>query len=100
MAGEYPKHSCGHDGERLQTYGKMDARRVRFAAMERQECPECRAKKVLESGTANGLPALVGSPKQISWAGEIRERKLRLATPEVAEKLWPEPSAKWWIDNR
>ena len=70
-----------------------------MAAIEAQDCPECRKAATIQSDELRGYPELVGSPKQIAWASEIRERKLRLS-PEMAEKLMPETSAKWWIDNR
>ncbi len=100
MAWEYPKHACGHAGERVQMYGPTDGRERRLRAMERQDCPECRAMRAKEQAAAAGLPELSGTPKQIAWASEIRERALRLLPAEQAEKVKPETSARWWIDHQ
>lgn len=100
MAWQYPKHMCGHNGERYQAYGKMDGRDRQLAAIEAQPCPECRKSAADQAAIDGGLPLLSGSPKQIAWASDIRERALRLLPAERAEKLRPEASARWWIDNR
>lgn len=99
MAWEYPKHTCGHSGERVQMYGPGDGRRKRLAAIEAQDCPDCRKAAANAASTASGLPLLSGSPKQVAWAVDIRERALRLH-PDMIAKLTPETSAKWYIDNR
>jgi len=99
MAWQYPKHVCGHDGERYQAYGHHTDRERQLAAIECHPCPDCRKQAADAAAEAAGLPLLQGSPKQVAWATEIRERKLRLQ-PELTEKLRPETSAKWWIDNR
>lgn len=100
MAWQYPTHSCGHSGERYQAYGKNDGRERQLRAIESHPCPECLKQAAEQSAKANGLPMLVGSPKQIAWASDIRERALRLLPADKTEKLKPETSAKWWIDNR
>jgi hypothetical protein len=81
-------------------YGNLRERERRLAAMERKACINCRLASASADAAAAGLPALVGSPKQIVWASGIRERALRLADPEVAAKIAAESSARWWIDNR
>lgn len=98
MAWQYPTHSCGHHGERYQAYGHHTDRERKLAAIERQECPACRAMRAKAASDAVGLPQLIGSDKQIAWAVDIRERALRLH-PELADKIKPETSAKWWIEN-
>lgn len=72
--------------------------------------------------TENKLPALVGTPKQVAWAEDIRMSavnqflaiadwfRIHEVTPEqqkdfdlactVFEKVKNETSAKFWIDNR
>jgi hypothetical protein len=100
MAWEYPVHTCGHKSERLQMYGPMDGRRRRLEAIESHPCPDCRKNEADQKAKEAGLPALNGSPKQITWASEIRERALRLLPTDRAEQLKPETSAKWWIENR
>ena len=67
--------------------------------------------------TSSGLPRLKGSPKQVSWAGRIRNEKLseveailgQYRTQEIALRadaerasaaLYAEASAKWWIESR
>lgn len=100
MAWQYPKHACGHSGERYQAYGHHSGRERQLAAIEAHLCPDCRKAAAEKTAQENGLPMLSGSPKQISWASDIRERALRLLPSERSEKLRPETSAKWWIDNR
>lgn len=74
-------------------------------------CRECeRAAKESaekERDAAAGLPELVGSPKQISWARALRNDFIQSTegeTPEALEAvrliLKVKTSAKWWIDVR
>lgn len=93
------KYTCGHTAEQ-QMYGKHSERDRRAEYLGRNDCPACGARKAAEQAQASGLPALTGSDKQIAWAAAIRERALRLVSPECAAKVRPETSAKWWIDNR
>ena len=99
MAWQIPTHTCGHDGERYQAYGPGAGRERELARIESHPCPDCLKKAADEAAQKAGLPMLSGSPKQIAWATEIRERALRLH-PEMAAKLTPETSTKWYIDNR
>ncbi|MFQ5850909.1 MAG: hypothetical protein ACE5JU_10015, partial [Candidatus Binatia bacterium] len=96
MAWQYPKHVCGHNGERYQAYGHHSGRERQLRAVEARPCPDCRKKLAQESG----LPILHGSSRQIAWASDIRERALRLAPAELADRIRSETSARWWIDNR
>ena len=100
MARHAPTHSCGHSGERYQAYGHQDGRERQLAAIESRPCPDCRKAEADKIAKESGLPLLIGSPKQIVWASELRERALRLLPTDRTEKLKPETSAKWWIDNR
>lgn len=100
MAWQNPKHVCGHSGERYQAYGHHSGRERQLAAIEARPCPDCLKAAAEKVAQEAGLPVLAGSPKQIAWASDIRERALRLLPPERTEKLRPEISAKWWIDNR
>lgn len=100
MAWQTPTHACGHQGERYQAYGKHDGRERQLAAIERLDCPACRKAAADKAATEAGLPLLMGSEKQVAWAGEIRERALRLLPAERAAACRSETSAKWWIDNR
>lgn len=85
MAWEYPKHACGHDGERVQMYGKMDGRRVQLARIEAQDCSDCRRKSADKISADAGLPTLTGSDKQVAWAVSIRQ-KLWLPLAELKAK--------------
>lgn len=100
MAWQNPKHVCGHSGERYQAYGHHSGRERQLAAIEARPCPECHQTAAEQAAQAAGLPVLSGSPKQISWASDIRERALRLLPAERGAKFRAEISAKWWIDNR
>ena len=68
-------YTCGHT-ERVQLYGAHKDRYAKIEAMERRACPECEAKAAQEQAASDGLPALTGSDKQISWAADIRARWL------------------------
>ena len=100
MSWQYPKHICGHNGERYQAYGKYDSRDRQLKAIEARPCPDCRKTEAEKKATESGLPLLTGSPRQISWASDIRERALRLLPADRAATIRPEASARWWIDNR
>jgi hypothetical protein len=100
MAWQHPTHACGHQGERYQAYGKHDGRARQLAAIERQDCPACRKAAADKAAAEAGLPLLSGSEKQVAWAGEIRERALRLLPAEKVASIRTEALAKWWIDNR
>lgn len=123
-------YGCGHDG-------RMDLRRTtrgdREAILLREQkgqCEDCReaaradyiAAQREQSAALEAereLPALSGSPKQVSWATDIRARLLLAAEatlPEtlrvagekqvVARKsalailLAERSDAKWWIERR
>lgn len=64
-------HKCGHD-EVVELFGKAAERERKISAMERELCQDCRAKEA----HVDGYPDLVGTVKQVAWAGEIRKRFL------------------------
>jgi hypothetical protein len=132
-------HTCGH-AETVQLYGPGRERERKAEWMTQNVCPECykaeqAAKRQAENeaaavqNTAENLPELLGSPKQVAWAETIRRKALDAAArvrrvdptalaaatkPETVAmgteyvqvyeatmaKLRTETSAKWWIDNR
>ena len=80
MAWNTLNYECGHT-TREQLYGKMEARERTVEHAATRLCPDCfRAKVDAERATQNaaaaaaniGLPALVGSAKQIAWAETLR----------------------------
>jgi hypothetical protein len=121
MAWEYPKHACGHDGEKIQMYGPYKDRAYKLARMEEQECPQCRIAAIRSE--AGGLPALQGTDKQIAWADDLRKQALakldKIAAaevdmgngnPEASEvvelifclilaKIKKQAQARFWIDG-
>lgn len=137
MAWNEINYSCGHS-DSIQMYGPIRDRESKKEWMERGVCPDCyrrqkedeRAKAsqvAAEQAKASGLPALVGSDKQIAWAETIRKNALASAQNNVLsreafaalpadkqesgrgvfevvrtarDRLETETSAKWWIDNR
>jgi hypothetical protein len=137
MAWEMVNYSCGHS-EREQFYGPHRDRDSRKKWKERGVCPDCYRKQkaeermkasqvAAEQAKESGLPALVGSGKQIAWAETIRKNALASAQNNVLsredfaalpvdkqesgrgvfgvmrtarDRLETETSAKWWIDNR
>lgn len=82
-------HACGHE-ETVVLYGPTKDRERRIAAMEAEDCPSCRAA----DAHMNGCVDLVGSDKQVAWAGQIRrsflpawERDLQTAEQNLDEQL-------------
>lgn len=65
-------YQCGCS-ETIQLYGPTSERDRKVAAMEKQECPACHARKA-NDGSKGAI--LEGSPKQILWALDIRDRLL------------------------
>lgn len=105
-------YRCGHTAE-VQLYGKYEDREKKIAYYKTIDCPECRAKEAADKAKADGLAELTGSPKQVSWASDIRSEKLadaeKLATQVnknknmfdgAVETMKAETSASWWIDRR
>ena len=105
-------YKCGHTAE-VNLYGKLADREAKIAWYKTIDCPECRAKAAANDAKDNGLAELTGSPKQVSWASDIRTEKLTDAekfAPKVTknkdmfisaiDKMKNETSASWWIDRR
>jgi len=117
------KHTCGHASE-VSLYGKQAERDRKLAWMATQPCRECeaaarKARHEAENAAAAatnieaGLPALIGSEKQIAWAESIRAdfrtgwNATWMKAPEAAcpilngiiNRLMAEASAKWWIET-
>lgn len=82
MAHYTVKHRCTHE-QIVQLFGKGDDRRRRIAAMERDLCPACAAAEAQREAAANGWARLEGSPKQQSWAGEIRAGLIQQAEAQL-----------------
>jgi hypothetical protein len=121
MAWEYPKHACGHDGERVQMYGPYKDRAYKLARMEEQDCAQCRIAAI--KNEISDLPALQGTDKQIVWADDLRKQALakldKIAAakvdmgggkPEASEvvesifclifaKIKKQAQARFWIDG-
>lgn len=126
-------YACGHKVfDALQLFGPDNERQRRLAWERQQLCPECRRANALAEArafaAAEGLPALVGSDKQIAWAETIRHQTItlvettltragvdldeRLSVPEawaigaetvsareLVAALRGQDTAKWWIDH-
>ena len=89
-------------------------------------CPACedrqyeeKAARLAEAAKASGLPELTGSPKQISWAEQIRADQMKkidayweqakvACDAETLKRIehvlgyirQHKAKASWWIDNR
>lgn len=98
MAWQTPRHICGHDGERYQAYGKSWQREKKLKQIESYPCPACRKAEADKQATEIGLPLLQGSPKQVAWAADIREKALMYHAREHV--IFQCADASWWIDNR
>lgn len=79
-------HTCGHT-ETVQLYGPGRERDRKAEWMTNNICPECfkaeqAAKRQAENeaaaaqNTAESLPELLGSPKQVAWAETLRRKAL------------------------
>ena len=135
MAKYEVKMSCGHV-ETIQLFGKMEDRYKKIAWLEENGvCAECHkaqkkqehaeaTAKAAEKATAEKLPALTGSEKQISWALVIRAQKLaqvdtmlekisaacngdeekialaKIQSQAIKNVLVSYTDSKFWIDNR
>lgn len=105
-------YKCGHTAD-IQIFGKYEDREKKVAYYATIDCPECRAREAAAKAKADGLAELTGSPKQVSWASNIRAEKLADAE-QLAEKVTrnkdmfdgainkmkAETTASWWIDRR
>ncbi|MEW6016474.1 MAG: hypothetical protein AB1760_00205 [Pseudomonadota bacterium] len=116
-------HDCGHT-ETVQLYGPRRERERKLAWLEQHPCLACvreaEARAAAANAAAQGLPDLVGSPKQVAWALRIRQQILRDADDLRADIMRQVPnadkritrfdsllatiraqsSAAWWIDHR
>jgi hypothetical protein len=125
-------HRCGHISN-IDLFGPRPERERKVEWLESQQCQQCRlvedGARAAEANAADNLPVIVGSPKQVAWAEQIRRKALDHAArvrqvdpgalaaamkPEIIAlgteyvqtyeatmtKLRTETSARWWIDNR
>ena len=121
-------HTCGHT-ETVQMYGTSSERDSKAAWLAGKPCQECqrKARQAQATESAQGLPALTGSDKQVAWATTIRAeqlgkvakmrqefeatgRKQNATEAVMAEqmgqfdalvaKLTAQTAAAWWIDRR
>lgn len=128
MAKEKVTHRCGHDSE-VSVFGPYRDRAGKLDWHASQDCPDCRraaleAKRAqatvqaTEQATADGLPTLTGTDRQVEWAVTIRQSIIadtdalgaRVAThPEAPmAQVWDEYRAwlvgqviaAWWIERR
>jgi hypothetical protein len=81
MAWNTITYACAHT-EQVQLYGPTVGRDRAVAAATSHDCPACRAAKAAKQDAENGLPALVGSEKQVGWASECRALMLPLLAAE------------------
>ena len=120
--------SCGHE-ETVRLYGPGKDRERKIAWMEQTLCRDCyRAEQARADEEVIGteLPALTGTPKQVTWAEDIRREKLAKVAEEMTKfissapadtpaetleetnsvlqtaynRLAEQTSARWWIDAR
>lgn len=107
-------HSCGHIERHLIIVQFAYEGDTKARQLERRKCTICyrtgKASKAADQAEADDavlagidLPELVGSEKQVDWAGKIRRERLAAALrqdPEAAQSLAGQTEAKWWIDHR
>ncbi len=107
-------HSCGHTETHMIVAQFAYLGETRARQLKRRKCTACyRAGKqasAADQAAADDavlagieLPELVGSEKQVDWAGKIRRERLAAVLrqdPEAAQSLAGQTDAKWWIDRR
>lgn len=100
--------ACGHD-EVLSLPLLNGADQV--CALRRQRCGPCvedweaairEAAAMAELRSCElDLPALVGSPRQVAWANQLRVKAIdRHGLDQIGAVVDVETSAKWWIEAR
>ena len=102
-------HRCGHEEELEVTYhGNRDLKTYLWQQSQ-SLCDECRQAQ--QARWASMIPQpLAGTPKQITWATDIRTRVARdiSVTPGISDgarnaavaALAAYTDARWWIDHR
>lgn len=110
----YPHHityRCNHSAD-LQIPARYKAEAQEMAHRLRQDdCPACLAAKdekeaqVNSAATTAGLPGLSGSPQQITWAMQIRQRIYSYLTKATSSEIAlavcsRQTSAKFWIESK
>ena len=113
------RYTCGHT-ESIQLYGKEVEREREISRREAGLCKECwiaeqrkAAEAVVASVKDSGLAPLVGSPKQVAWAEEIRARffaehgqkmaegaAVNAYAAQFQEYLKNKEDAVYWIETR
>lgn len=126
-------HTCGHS-QTHELLGPHKERDRKLAWLETTVCSDCcHAKReadhaaaatlAAEENQAAGLPALIGSEKQVAWAESIRvpicaalaaaestlaartwtspeaEREMRDAFALIVDEVCGRTDARWWIDE-
>jgi hypothetical protein len=112
-------YSCGHT-DTVQLYGPNKDRERKLEWLKDRLCPACykklqeaqreaKVKEAIAEAKESGLPELVGSEKQVSWALEIRHNMLDgmsnaniiPAEYEILHAFVVKiTDAKWWIEHR
>lgn len=107
-------HSCGHIERHLILAQFAYEGETKAHQFERRKCTDCtragKQVKAASQATADDavlasldLPALLGSEKQVDWAGKIRRERLAAALrkhPDAVSHFAGQTDAKWWIDHR
>lgn len=111
-------HTCGHAME-YNISGRVADRESKAKWYESRACLLCQraseAKEASAQAQVQGLPALVGTEKQVAWAMALRMRagkrmedmyrgqamtaEASAVVKRATDMLLAEPRAKWWIEN-
>ncbi|MFZ5746559.1 MAG: hypothetical protein ACOY45_02750 [Pseudomonadota bacterium] len=97
------QHICGHTVSH-QLFGKEIERTRKIEWLKTTDCPDChRAARDAERNAAtaaakaaaqdSGLPALIGTDKQIAWAERLRAEMLATVSEQVAAIITRAPDA-------
>jgi hypothetical protein len=106
-------HTCGHE-QTIQIVGPEKDRASKADWYRSQPCTTCkRANKLSEDAAATAhMAALIGSPKQVTWATKIRAeanaeinrfvgaKELRPEFRTALDTLFAHNEASFWIDHR
>lgn len=71
-----------------------------YEAAQKEKALE-KADEASETAKFLGGDALIGTPKQMAWAEQIRSEKLaKVQDQKILKKLLSQTSAKFWIENK
>ncbi len=95
----YRYKNLGRDGDGRWVVENGELREVQALTAEQAKAVRDAVKTT--RALAAGWPPLIGTPAQVAWATDIRDRALAGVDPDACRDLArAHPDARWWIDHR